>query len=107
VRIFSSIAYRKVIASVLLVVFIFIYAEKVFHTHQGADNHTSQKAIVVKLLSANCAICDFQVAKNAEIPVLTSTSLPLIFLQTEFAGSFTCYHYLPATQISNRGPPVS
>ena len=105
-KILSSIVSTKVIASLLLMVFTFIQAEKIFHTHQESHNATHQKGITVKLVSAGCAICDFQMARNAELPILISTDLPFTYLQRGFVSSYSCYHYLPATQLSNRGPPV-
>ena len=101
-----TIVYKKIIACFLLAVFTFIHAEKAFHTHQKQDDHTQQKDITVKLAGNSCVICDFQLAKDSELPTLACTDLPFTFLLKEYTTAFSCYHFLPATQISNRGPPA-
>ena len=100
------IVYRKIIAGLLLALFIFIYAEKAFHTHLREANHSQQKKIAVSSFSANCAICDFKVAKDSELPALISTNIPFIYWTGESTISSSVYNILPLSQIPNRGPPV-
>jgi hypothetical protein len=103
----SHIIYRKITAGLILALFLFIHAEKVFHKHQQETVPAHPKAIAVAMVNANCPICDFQVSKDSELPVLTGITIASICWQKKYANSSAFYHYLPSTQISNRGPPVS
>jgi len=100
------IVFRKIIASLLLVLFAFIYAEKIFHIHQREAIHASQKEIAVNSISANCIICDFKIAKDSELPALIATNIPFTCWSKESTISSSLYIYLPVNKISNRGPPV-
>ena len=102
--IFSNIVYRRISASLLLALLIFIYVEKVFHTH---TNIVNSKAIAVTTISNNagCDICDFTIAKDAEIPVsedLDYTSSPLSknYIPVSSSACDESSHF-----ISGRGPP--
>ena len=99
------IIYRKTIASLLLVLLIFVYAEKVFHTHHTEGNNAQQKGISIVTVIKGCSICDFKIAKDTELPVPHDATLFFVFLLTDYTSAASSYHYLPASFLSNRGPP--
>jgi hypothetical protein len=97
--------YRKIIASLLLALLVFIYAEKVFHTHIKAANNTEQSGISITSNNAGCVICDFTVAKDAELPESFGTAIPYTFLVKEYTSASIAYHFQTGNTSSDRGPP--
>ena len=103
---FHNIAFRKVLASLLLALFTFIYVEKIFHVHDKAAVISAYTGVEIKSVNNNCAICDFQLAKDSETPVQISTTSSFIVLQKKFAA-FSSFYFFPAfSNTYNRGPPV-
>ena len=102
----SHTIWRKISASLILALFVFIHSAKVFHKHQQDTDLTEQKMFVVKPVNASCTICDFQVAKDAELPLLAITTISPISWQKEYAVISLVYHYVPIIQIFDRGPPA-
>ena len=94
-------------ASFLIAVFVFINAVKALHTHDFSytfSNSNTKNANVVKA-GFECAICDFQIAKDSDTESATLTiSTPLHFI--------TAYYNYTSSQLYNfsltssvRGPP--
>ena len=102
----THINYKKIIASLLLALLFFIYAEKVFHIHDKLPGNTEQAGISLALNNTGCAICDFTVAKEAELPQPLSVDIPLTFLIKEYTSASVSYHFQPENSTSNRGPPL-
>jgi hypothetical protein len=106
VNFFHHTAIRKIAAGLLLALFTFIYAEKVFHGHDKAAVSVAKATAVIKSVTNNCAICDFQLTKDSVIPALASTNCPSIIFQQQFIVASVFYYHIPSSYISNKGPPV-
>src|SRR5690349_13890890 len=98
--------FKKISASILLVLFIFIHAAKAFHTHDFSLDQSALNKHTTVHTSFFCAICNFQIAKDSDAEVaMINISAPLKFI-------ISFYNYtLP--ELSNffvttsvRGPPV-
>ena len=105
VKLFSHTRGKKIIAGLLLALFVFIQAGKTFHTH---DKHVSstQAGVVLHSTGSGCAICDFQLAKDSELPAIFISTLSFSFLQLEPVIFTSSCSYGSATSIPARGPPV-
>ena len=97
--------YRKAIASLLLALLVFIYAEKTFHLHEKAGCTIEQTGISITSNSGGCSICDFTVAKNAELPEPPGTPNLFTHLSKECVFASIAYHFLADNSTSDRGPP--
>lgn len=98
--------FRKIIASVLLALLVFVYAEKFSHTHHNIA-HTEQTGYSsTTTINATCAICDFTLAKDAALPEPDCINIPFTFIQQQYAVASITYHFLPERHISNKGPPA-
>jgi hypothetical protein len=105
VHISLTIIFRKTVASLLLALLVFVYAEKAFHIHEKATNNTEQAGVSITANNAGCAICDFTVAKDAELPEPSGTAIPFTFLSKEYATASIAYHFQTGNITSDRGPP--
>jgi len=96
-------------AMLFIALIVFVYAVKAFHTHDISSSNTASKpgkiAHTVKA-KFSCAICDFHLAKDTDIPISGfSIACPLAFISL-------CYNYVsPVTNsvvlVSGiRGPPA-
>lgn len=100
--------FRKTVAVIFLLLFVFIHAVKALHTHDftiAPANSTNKNATAVKA-DFYCAICEFQLAKDCdtEIPVLT-LSAPVHFVQVYYNYSISSTDAPPVTSVV-RGPPA-
>ena len=94
---------RTVAAAWFLGLFLFIYAEKLWHGHQAAAHINKQQAHVAS--PGSCALCDLQPGKDAEI-MEPLTKLPVsvpILVQT--VRTISILHDLFCTARGDRGPP--
>jgi hypothetical protein len=97
---------KKLIAGLLLALLVFIYAEKTFHIHELPASKTLQTVIISVINNPVCNICDFTVAKDADLPDPFSVYIPLKFLIKEYVSASIAYHFQPENSTSNRGPPL-
>lgn len=100
-----TINFRKTIASLLLALLVFIYAEKSFHIHEKANNSTEEAGVSILSNNTGCSICDFTVAKDAELPAPFVTAIPFTFLVKEYTSTPIAYHFQIDNTTSDRGPP--
>jgi hypothetical protein len=96
---------RKFIASFLFALLSFIYAEKFLHTHERTVPVSEQKGITLNSNSSVCSICDFQLAKNSDLPPLICLQLPSVTVVNEFVFSPSFYNYSFFGSSTDRGPP--
>ncbi len=81
-----------------------VYAEKAVHTHEVTDlvcygiTHTN--------VSANCNICDFQLARDMELPVQPGLHAAPIFYQEPYPVLFISLHPSSCITPAERGPPA-
>jgi hypothetical protein len=96
---------KKIIAILLSVIFLFVYTEKIFHSHSKI--HVPDPLHCSISGTSTCQICDFQAAKDAVIPQITvacSPFLPLFNLPVFPAESLS-----PGIERyeNERGPPFA
>ena len=101
-----SVIWPRVIAFLLLAVFTTIQSAKVMHSHKATvTTHISYDGDTVDK-STDCAICDYQLAKNAELQTIYFDILKPECLHV----AFPLYQYSVITSIglhfSDRGPPA-
>jgi predicted nucleic acid binding AN1-type Zn finger protein len=101
---FSKIIYRKISASLLLALLIFVYTEKAFHTHANVANSTAT-GITSTSNTPGCDICDFTIAKDAELPGFTDINATSSFLVKKYIPVSSPWYYHSCNFISGRGPP--
>lgn len=100
-----TIIFRKAIAVFLLALLVFVYAEKSFHIHEKANNSTEHTGISIVSNNTGCSICDFTIAKDAELPEPTGTVIPFRFINKEYSFASIPYNFKANNTNSDRGPP--
>ena len=100
-----NIIYRKLTASLLLALFVFIHAEKIFHTHSVRTDNKVQTGFSTVSKNTTCTICNFTIAKDSQLPEPVSIDAPFSFLLKEYISGFASYHFLTDNYSSYRGPP--
>ena len=100
--------FRKTVAIIFLLLFVFIHAVKALHTHDITltANSTSKNSTAIKA-DFYCAICDFQLAKDCdtEVPVITF-STPVQFIQVYYNYTVSSHDAITVATVV-RGPPAS
>jgi len=98
---------RQLIAGCLLLVFSFIIAAKLFHSHETITTTNVSSHIEGVEKSSDCAVCDFHFSKDADAayqyvfePVLPFNSTFLVSFQSEDASSI-------GLSYADRGPPAT
>jgi hypothetical protein len=109
-----NIDFKKITASTLLVLLLVIHGVKFFHHHPmplfGHDQVQEQSALLSNSnsqLAQHCAICDFQLAKDADLQIERFSFLPLQIqgevvccITDPYQSSYSSVFYL-------RGPPAT
>lgn len=90
-----------------MALFVFIYAEKGFHTHDKNIPLIAKNAATISLNNNICPICDFQVAGNTDLPVIESIEAEFVFLHTTHDPFVVFCRSLSIESFSGRGPPFS
>lgn len=90
-------------AAWFLGLFLFIYAEKLVHTHKEAD-HVNKKEAHVSA-SNTCALCDFQPGKDAELSPAAINKPPFLFIAVLTEKPAVILHVLYYSAHGDRGPP--
>ena len=101
----KHIIFRKLVASSLLALLVFVYAEKFSHTHHNVGT-TELAGYSATATNATCAICDFTLAKDAALPEPDCIKVPFTIIQQQYTAASTSYYFLPEKYISNKGPPA-
>ena len=101
---FSSMI-KKISAAFLLCLFLFIHIEKACHHHKQ-NSDTTRSGTVVRDGAGTCEICDFQAARDADLPIILMTSVPVKEVTAPLVVLST--HFISATipDITGRGPPT-
>lgn len=94
---------RTLTAAWFLGLFLFIYAEKLLHTHLASDHINKEEAHVSS--SNNCALCDFQPGKEAEIMEPCMTLIPAAASAVLVIRPASILHELWKPVFGDRGPP--
>lgn len=102
---YLNIIYRKLAASLLLILFVFIHAEKIFHTHSVRTDNKVQTGFSTVSKNTTCSICNFTIAKDSQLPEPASIDTPFSFLLKECIPGSVPYYFLSDNYSSNRGPP--
>ena len=91
-------------AAWFLGLFLFIYTEKLLHTHKEADHINKTESHVSSCNT--CALCDLQPGKDAELssPPLTDVPSRLLPVQSERPASILFDRFF--TRQGDRGPPA-
>lgn len=98
---------KKITAVLLIALFVFIYAEKVFHTHDKTVPFVAKGAATFSLNNNACPICDFQLAANTDLPLLQGIEAPFFFFNTAHCIIVISLHSSLVKSFSGRGPPFS
>lgn len=94
---------RTITAAWFLGLFLFIYAEKLLHSHLAADHINKEQAHVSG--NNNCALCDFQPGKEAEIIAPCMTIVPAEGVVEPLIRPVAILHELWNSVFGDRGPP--
>jgi len=97
---------KKIIAGLLLALFLFIQVVKVFHTHDKTDISHGHNRVAIQSNSNTCPICDFQLSKDSELPAVFLATVSFSFLQTDPVIFSSSCSYGVAASIPGRGPPA-
>jgi hypothetical protein len=101
----SPVHIRKTIAAFLLVAFLFIHAEKLCHAHPCTTSHDHEQTAIFKSTSSVCAICEFQLSRNAELTPAEKLPIPGVQEVKDYF-SFQCDIFSDYfSSFSGRGPP--
>jgi hypothetical protein len=85
---------------------LFIHAEKLLHSHSKEHNNShSQASVVIKANSLGCAICDFQLSKDASLPVCEFSEAPRSLIFKNYHLSSAELLYRDYRSFEGRGPP--
>jgi len=110
VKFLRDLYFKKLVAIILLALFVFTYAVKAFHTHEfsfaSANNISNKNATNVKA-DFYCIICDFQIAKDSDTEIAAlNISTPVLFITTYYNYALQSLKSLSVVS-SVRGPPLS
>jgi hypothetical protein len=94
---------RSLAAAWFLGLFLFIYAEKLLHSHLGAQ-HINKMQAHLSAPSA-CALCEFQPGKDAELFTQPAVSAPILELPFQPVQLSAILHDLYFSTHGDRGPP--
>ena len=107
---------NKITAILLMALMLFINAVKLFHTHPAL----TESAVFAKKVSSHhsgdilpqrdiqndhCAICDFQLTKDAEVPTTTVALIPLFHQDTFCIPKLLSFISAFHSTSSGRAPP--
>ena len=93
-------------ASLLLALFVFIYAEKVLHTHDKTSFRTEQKSISQVSANASCTLCDFTIAKDGALPLANLNETKIELVSTQHYLAAVSFYTVPVDCRTSRGPPA-
>ncbi len=97
---------KKTIAALLLAIFLFIHAGKIFHNHPCGSADAGSLTVLKKQVSPGCSICEFQLSKDAQLPVHSGASIPGKALRAEYIVSVSDFFSSDLRSFSGRGPPA-
>ena len=100
----SSHYTKSILAAILLGLFAFILTEKTLHEHETVVSSELQGHAVTELVKT-CALCDFKLSADADIPQEPCTAV-LVLTQEFFSKYFTSFLPVSPYCLSERGPPV-
>ena len=91
---------KKILASALLMLVVFIYGVKCFH------HHPSQKANIACHVSAQCPVCEFEFAHDAITVTPGEIITPFYFHAVLFNTQLPSHIINLTYPAESRGPPV-
>ena len=100
-----SIHTKRVIATSLFCVLLFLHAEKVLHSHVTAPVPLHSSEATVSVLKG-CSICDFQLCKEGILPTLIGQSAAILTDFRSISLPVSFYSSFQISYIAERGPPV-
>lgn len=92
-------------AGCFLVMFLFIHAEKLLHTHRSTDHLVANNQSTVSS-PKGCAICDFQLGKDAQLADPITVTIQFPPTRDIVKGYNSPILSFKVEKISGRGPPV-
>jgi hypothetical protein len=98
---------KKITAALLLALFVFVHTAKALHIHADsyAGNHKNETAFKSSVQGV-CSICEFQLARDSELPLPATTSNTFTFISKDYFSSSSAISLVHAFSFSDRGPPV-
>ncbi len=99
----KSLHSRTIAAAFFLGLFLFIYGEKLLHTHISTGHINKEKAHVST--SSSCALCDLQPGKDAELNEPASALISFTYLPFQSIRPASILHELYFAIDGDRGPP--
>jgi hypothetical protein len=106
VRSSRTILTRKIYAAFLLLLFTLIYSGKAIHTHEQHPNCSTETGITATTSTVLCAICEFQISKDLELPVIIEGQKIFYTGSIEFVFSSLDVLFSLQLQLKDRAPPV-
>ncbi len=97
---------KKWIAGIFLAAFLFIHAGKLFHSHPctGSDSH--HHLVITKAAATACAICEFQLTRDALLPDQDTKTEATVFYNPEFVPFNAPLIAAHTASLPGRGPPA-
>lgn len=99
---------RQVTALLMMAILLSIQAIKLFHTHApSAQTDHAVKHVGGAYLEqdGHCAICDFQMAKDAVVPDMGIILTPLDFQRIQYTAPLFAVQHLTLIATSGLAPP--
>lgn len=96
---------QKGIAAWLLVLFLFILAEKANHDHPGLKSKDLQGETRVQTAGI-CPVCDFQLHEGADLPEASPVAIILTPFPVHETPGTAFFSARPSTGHPKRGPPA-
>lgn len=100
------IVLRKIIAAFLLCLLGLIYTGKAYHHHEKRIPGNLHTVVTETTRSADCTICEFQLAKDSGLPILLQAERPVTGITNVYGYTLINPVIVPHTDIPARGPPV-
>ncbi|WP_343672795.1 hypothetical protein [Chitinophaga sp.] len=102
-----NIVFRKCLAWCLLALLAVVHSVKMLHYHAvPLGEHRHLQIISFQQPGHHCAICDFHLTRDVEVPVLPTYFPPLRPVVQQYAYNIQGYNYLTYFHYQLRGPPA-
>jgi hypothetical protein len=109
-----NIVFKRLTACGLLALLLIIHAAKFFHHHpiaapgQHATFHSTSDIFLKSGYSfqKHCAICDFQVTKDADITIAAVIDHPSLAVVAVYSNYVTAFYSSHTSFLKLRGPPA-
>ncbi|RFM31425.1 hypothetical protein [Chitinophaga silvisoli] len=103
-----NIVFKRCLAWCLLALLTLVHSVKMLHHHALTQGEQRQCQIIpFQQPGHHCAICDFHLTRDVEVPGLLTFLPSLQPVLQQYAYHIQGYFYLPSFHCLLRGPPLT